>query len=273
MPRRPGAIPSACSSARIPTGPVLLPYEAAVLVDHQRARARARRSRRASGCRSSTAPARAVRFLDDQRPTPSSVLQIEALPGLPADRIPGYMPSPRRPPAQQLDAQHLRAMPPEDARAELQQLPGIGPSDSSLIVIRPAASDAQSLESPGRAAIQAAYGIDHELSDAELLALADTWRPFRTWSFGHDAGSRCLAARASRIESAVVVARRENASAGFSSVRRRPISTLVASGSRHNEAVPEGDTVWRACQRLNEVLAGRVLTRSEFRVPSWRQPI
>jgi endonuclease VIII len=36
----------------------------------------------------------------------------------------------------------------------------------------------------------------------------------------------------------------------------------------HNEAVPEGDTVWRACQRLNEVLAGRVLSRSEFRVPS-----
>jgi endonuclease-8 len=32
--------------------------------------------------------------------------------------------------------------------------------------------------------------------------------------------------------------------------------------------VPEGDTVWRACQRLNEVLAGRVLTKSEFRVPS-----
>jgi endonuclease-8 len=32
--------------------------------------------------------------------------------------------------------------------------------------------------------------------------------------------------------------------------------------------VPEGDTVWRACRRLNEVLAGGVLTRSEFRVPS-----
>jgi endonuclease VIII len=38
--------------------------------------------------------------------------------------------------------------------------------------------------------------------------------------------------------------------------------------ARHNEPVPEGDTVWRACQRLNEVLAGRALTRSEFRVPS-----
>jgi endonuclease VIII len=32
--------------------------------------------------------------------------------------------------------------------------------------------------------------------------------------------------------------------------------------------VPEGDTVWRACQRLNDVLAGRELTRSEFRVPT-----
>jgi len=32
--------------------------------------------------------------------------------------------------------------------------------------------------------------------------------------------------------------------------------------------VPEGDTVWRACRRLHEVLAGRVLTRCEFRVPA-----
>jgi endonuclease VIII len=32
--------------------------------------------------------------------------------------------------------------------------------------------------------------------------------------------------------------------------------------------MPEGDTIWRACQRLNEVLGGRKLTRSEFRVPS-----
>jgi endonuclease VIII len=37
---------------------------------------------------------------------------------------------------------------------------------------------------------------------------------------------------------------------------------------RHNEAVPEGDTVWRACQRLSDVFAGQVLTRCEFRVPA-----
>ncbi len=32
--------------------------------------------------------------------------------------------------------------------------------------------------------------------------------------------------------------------------------------------MPEGDTVWRSCQRLNTVLAGRVLNRTEFRVPT-----
>ena len=32
--------------------------------------------------------------------------------------------------------------------------------------------------------------------------------------------------------------------------------------------MPEGDTVWRSCQRLNEALAGQRLVRTEFRVPS-----
>ena len=31
--------------------------------------------------------------------------------------------------------------------------------------------------------------------------------------------------------------------------------------------MPEGDTVWRACRRLHELLAGEQLTRAEFRVP------
>lgn len=32
--------------------------------------------------------------------------------------------------------------------------------------------------------------------------------------------------------------------------------------------MPEGDTVWRACRRLDAVLAGRTLTGTEFRVPT-----
>jgi endonuclease-8 len=33
--------------------------------------------------------------------------------------------------------------------------------------------------------------------------------------------------------------------------------------------MPEGDTVWRVCQGLNQVLAGRELSRCEFRVPAF----
>ena len=33
--------------------------------------------------------------------------------------------------------------------------------------------------------------------------------------------------------------------------------------------MPEGDTVWSAARRLGEALAGRVLTRSDFRVPRY----
>jgi DNA-3-methyladenine glycosylase II len=116
-------------------------------------------------------------------PTPSAVLHIESLPGLPADRIPRLHAVAEAAERGQLDAQRLRSMAPEAAQTELQQLPGIGPFYSSLIVVRACGyADAPSLgESRSRAAIQEAYGIDHDLSDAELLDLADTWRPFRTW--------------------------------------------------------------------------------------------
>ncbi|GGV78435.1 MULTISPECIES: DNA-formamidopyrimidine glycosylase family protein [Streptomyces] len=33
--------------------------------------------------------------------------------------------------------------------------------------------------------------------------------------------------------------------------------------------MPEGDTVWQAARRLHDALAGRVLTRSDFRVPAY----
>jgi DNA-3-methyladenine glycosylase II len=116
-------------------------------------------------------------------PTPSALLEIESVPGLPADRIPRLHAVAQAAQRGVLDADRLRAMAPEDAKAELQQLPGIGPFYSSLIVIRACGhADAPTLGEPrSRAAIEQAYGIDHELGDEELLALAERWRPFRTW--------------------------------------------------------------------------------------------
>ena len=67
--------------------------------------------------------------------------------------------------------------------AELQRLPGVGPFYSALVVIRACGhADVPSVaEGHSRSAAQAAYGIDHELSDAELTEIAEGWRPFRTW--------------------------------------------------------------------------------------------
>ena len=66
---------------------------------------------------------------------------------------------------------------------ELQRLPGIGPFYSALVVIRACGhADAPAPQEPrAREAIRELYGIDHELSDAELAEISDTWRPFRTW--------------------------------------------------------------------------------------------
>jgi DNA-3-methyladenine glycosylase II len=116
-------------------------------------------------------------------PTPSALLEIESVPGLPADRIPRLHAVAQAAQRGVLNADRLRAMAPEDAKAELQQLPGIGPFYSSLIVIRACGhADAPTLGEPrSRATIEQAYGIDHELGDEELLALAERWRPFRTW--------------------------------------------------------------------------------------------
>jgi DNA-3-methyladenine glycosylase II len=116
-------------------------------------------------------------------PTPSAVLRIESVPGLPVDRIPRLHAVAVAAQRGQLDAERLRAMPVDDAQAELQQLPGIGPFYSSLIVIRACGhADVPALAEPrSRAAIQQAYGFDHELSDDELLDLSEAWRPFRTW--------------------------------------------------------------------------------------------
>jgi DNA-3-methyladenine glycosylase II len=116
-------------------------------------------------------------------PTPSALLQIESVPGLPSDRISRLHAVAEAAQRGQLDADRLRALPAEDAQAQLLRLPGIGPFYSALIVIRACGhADVPSVAEPrSRAAIQQAYGIDHELSDAELLALADSWKPFRTW--------------------------------------------------------------------------------------------
>lgn len=117
-------------------------------------------------------------------PTPSTVLALESVPGLPQDRIPRLHAIAEATMRGRLDVERLQAMSPEEARADVQQLPGIGPFYSALVVVRGLglADVLAPEESRSRQALQELYGLDHEPSDDEVAAIAENWRPFRTWA-------------------------------------------------------------------------------------------
>ena len=119
----------------------------------------------------------------DALPTPTALLRLESLPGLPADRLPRLHAVAVAAHGGLLSAERLRALPVDEALAAVQRLPGIGPFSAALIVVRACGhADAMTLgESHSRDAVQQAYGIDHPLTDEELLGLAEGWRPYRTW--------------------------------------------------------------------------------------------
>ena len=160
------------------------PYEAAVwsVVSARRARAQGivvrRRLAQTLGATVELAgvPTEAV-------PTPSALLRLESLPGLPADRVPRLHAVAEAAQRGELDVDVLRALPQAEAEERLQRLPGIGPFYSSLVVVR-ACGHADAMvagESHVRDVVQQAYGFDHPPTPAEMLALGETWRPFRTW--------------------------------------------------------------------------------------------
>jgi DNA-3-methyladenine glycosylase II len=82
-----------------------------------------------------------------------------------------------------LDGARLRALPSDQALAELRQLPGIGDFSAELVLLRGAADpDHLPLHEPRLcrgAAI--AYGLEEPPDRAWLEARSEAWRPYRTW--------------------------------------------------------------------------------------------
>jgi len=81
-----------------------------------------------------------------------------------------------------LDQDALSALPDDELMAELTAIPGIGPwtVQGALLI----ALQREDVVLPGdlalRKAIQAAYRLDHLPTQQEVLAIAESWRPYRS---------------------------------------------------------------------------------------------
>jgi DNA-3-methyladenine glycosylase II len=117
-------------------------------------------------------------------PLPSALCQLEELDGLEPRRLERLRAVGEAALDGKLDAERLRAMDPDEAIADVQELPGIGPFYAMLIVVRAAgATDALASEEPiVRAYAGHFYGLGEAASAEKLKKIAENWRPYRTWA-------------------------------------------------------------------------------------------
>jgi DNA-3-methyladenine glycosylase II len=117
-------------------------------------------------------------------PAPEALLAVRAVPGLPDVKVERLHAVARAAAEGRLDVHRLRALGPEEARVQVQTLPGIGPFYAALIVLRaigfpdvPVTEEPMALELMGRL-----YGLGGPATAADVARLTDAWRPWRTWT-------------------------------------------------------------------------------------------
>lgn len=160
-------------------------YEAAVfcILTARRSAAQARGMRTALAARAGT-----VLTVDGQRvtclPPPSYLSAPDPVPGLDPTRRERVQAVARAALDGRLDTAALFGMPPEDARAHLEQLPGIGPFSSAIIVMR-ALGHTDFMAGPItelHTLVGQLYDLGHPATADELREISRPWAPWRTWS-------------------------------------------------------------------------------------------
>jgi DNA-3-methyladenine glycosylase II len=117
-------------------------------------------------------------------PAPSALLGVESFPGIPGDKIERLHGVARAALDGRLDAARLLRLGPDAAMAELQEIKGIGPFYSSLIVIRATGfTDVLPVGEPKALDLTARlYQLGAPPGESQFRQLAEAWRPFRTWA-------------------------------------------------------------------------------------------
>jgi DNA-3-methyladenine glycosylase II len=115
-------------------------------------------------------------------PLPEELLAAPELPGVPAVKV-GWLRGIAEAALEgRLDAERLRELDADEARAELRTIPGVGAFSADLVLVRGCGTpDLLSLHEPRlRTIVSGRYGIDPD-DDGALVEVAEGWRPFRSW--------------------------------------------------------------------------------------------
>ena len=115
-------------------------------------------------------------------PSPQRLAKLDTFPGL-AGRKPEWLRALAHAALDgRLDAARLRAMPHEEAIADLKKLPGIGDFSAGLTLLRGAgAPDAVAAEPRLGRAVALAYGLPGPATPEQIHEISENWRPYRTW--------------------------------------------------------------------------------------------
>jgi DNA-3-methyladenine glycosylase II len=116
-------------------------------------------------------------------PRPQSLLALDGFPGIAEEKWKRLQVIARAALDGELEIDALLSRSYEESRARLLGLRGVGPWTADAILIRGCGpADLLPLSEPMlHAAVAQAYRLTHVPSDDELIAIAERWRPFRTW--------------------------------------------------------------------------------------------
>jgi DNA-3-methyladenine glycosylase II len=115
-------------------------------------------------------------------PSPQAILAADVLPGLPERKAANLRSVAEAAVEGALDPARLRALRSDEALAELRKLAGIGDFFAQLILVRGIGSPEflPAAEPRLMRAVGLAYGVETPTPE-RLAAIAEPWRPFRSW--------------------------------------------------------------------------------------------
>ena len=117
-------------------------------------------------------------------PTPAQLLRVEAFPGIEPARLERMHGVAQAAADGLLDAARLRELGPDDAMTEVQRINGIGPFYAGLIVVRATGfTDVLPVNEPkALEVVRQLYDLSGPPTQQEFEAIAEKWRPWRTWA-------------------------------------------------------------------------------------------